>query len=80
MTPQGALTQAARLADLFCPVTPAQTEAHEHLAEAIRAADLHGAVKSVQAMKRRPLATAEWSEWAESWLSKVDRLIVKGAA
>lgn len=77
-----ALTQASRLANLFCPVTPAQTKAHKRLTKAIAARDLVETVRAIQAMKttgtrQQPMATPEWAEWADSWLEKVGRLIAK---
>lgn len=75
-----ALAQATRLADLFCPTNDEERAAHHAMTTAIRSGDLHGAVKAIRAARvQRGVSTAEWAEWAASWLSKVDRLIMGGA-
>ncbi|MBN1430427.1 MAG: hypothetical protein JXB07_18805 [Anaerolineae bacterium] len=74
-----ALAQAVRLADLLCPTNQNQAAARQHIINAAQSGNLYDAVNAVTAARstgRRGLATIDWRCWADSWLARVNRIIL----
>lgn len=74
-----ALARAVYLADVYAPATKAEMEVHRQLVDGIRAGNLYrviDAMKAAGTTGHRGLSTREWSEWATTWLAKVENLIL----